>query len=332
MGNLKTRQLLPINNKWNPEVFVHYRKTKDQYYDADLFSRIEKLTGTISRSTTPQPQMQHQVKQQDADPKPSLGPDPKPSPEPKSEPESGPELGPEPSPEPGPETGPEPGLEPSPESGPEPDPEPSPKTDPEPDSQPSSEPAPESALKLGPEADLESNSELGSNSGSELRPKPGPLPEALKKQVNDRLKLPLHSGGLPSRHHITNIMPLTGAIDIRQHLFIKDLQDLGYLEQHEEGYNNVPPDNIFVNNFYKFNHQRFALEPQTKATQKINLKRINNYVTPKHNALRQLDEEQKNDQGVTSELTWPTFGKKETKNQSPEIDWENFDEEKLFIK
>lgn len=265
----------------------------------------------------------------DADPKPSLGPDPKPSPEPKSEPESGSELDPEPSPEPGPGTGPEPGPEPSPESGPESDPEPSPKTGPEPDPQPSSELDPESTLKLGPEADLESNSELGSN--SELRPKPGPLPEALNKQVNDQLKLPLHPGGLPSRHHITNIKPLMGVKDIRQHLFIKNLQGLG-LVQHEEGYNNVPPDNIFVNNFYKFNHQRSALEPQTKATQKRNLKRINNYVTPKHNALKKLDEEQDNDQGVTSELTWPTFGRKKTKNQSPEIDWENFDEEKLFIK
>lgn len=45
MGNLKTRQLLPINSKWNPEVFVHYRKTKDQY-DPGLFGRI--LEPTVS--------------------------------------------------------------------------------------------------------------------------------------------------------------------------------------------------------------------------------------------------------------------------------------------
>lgn len=53
IGNLKTRQLSPLNKKniriGNPEVYVRHRKTKDQYNDPALLDRMEKLAVRIEK-------------------------------------------------------------------------------------------------------------------------------------------------------------------------------------------------------------------------------------------------------------------------------------------
>lgn len=272
------------------------------------------------------------------EPEPEQGPKTEPEPSSGSGPEPEPELEPESVPEPGPEPGPEPSTEPDPELNPEtgpeiglePDPEPGPELGPE----PHSETSPESSPETHPEPDSEVSQESNVNSNSESNPELVPVTEVLKEQVNDLLKVPLRPRSPPPHHPPTDSVSLTGIRDIRQHLFIKDLRDLGYLVHSEEGYYESP-SKLLVNNYYSFEHQTKIpqLTLQTKATQKIKLKQYNNYAVPKHHPLRQSDDvKQEYYQTVTTDLTWPTFSREETKNHSTEIDWENFDEEKLFLK